>query len=61
VLEIFMKPRLKKHKELCAPVWITFHKEAQLDANKAHGLEVNSVTTKCKFMPSLWKGLKVTT
>jgi hypothetical protein len=61
VLEIFMKPRFKKHKELCAPVWITFHKEAQLDANKALGLEVNSVTTKCKFMPSLWKGLKVTT
>jgi hypothetical protein len=56
-----MKPRLKKNKELCAPVWITFHKEAQLDANKALGLEVNSGTTKCKFMPSLWKAFKITT
>lgn len=61
MLEIFKKPRLKKHKELCAPAWITFHKEAQLDANKALGLEVNSVITKCKFMPSLWKALKIKT
>jgi hypothetical protein len=61
VLEIFRKPRIKKHKELFAPVWITFHKEVQLDANKALGLEVNSVTSKCKFMPSLWKALKITT
>jgi len=56
-----MKLRFKKNKELCAPVWITFHKVAQLDANKAFGLEVNSVTTKCKFIPSLWKALKITT
>jgi hypothetical protein len=54
VLEIFNKPRFK-YTELRAPVWITFHKKAQLHANMALGLEVNSVMTECKFMPSVWK------
>jgi hypothetical protein len=56
-----MKYSLSQHKELCAPVWTTLHKEALLDANKAFGLEVNSTTTKCKFMTSLWKVGKITT